>query len=116
MGSLVFNVAEAIIRLAMFVGYLSAISLWGQYKRVLMYHGAEHKAINAHEAGVPMDVEHVKHYSRLHPRCGTSLLIHSANNQYRFIHHNAYDNAQNGFRYKPSLPYAANPGYRRNLL
>jgi uncharacterized protein YqhQ len=74
-GSLVFNVAEAIIRLAMFVGYLSAISLWGQYKRVLMYHGAEHKAINAHEAGVPMDVEHVKHYSRLHPRCGTSFLF-----------------------------------------
>ena len=74
-GSLVFNVAEAVIRLAMFVGYLSAISLWGQYKRVLMYHGAEHKAINAHEAGVPMDVEHVKHYSRLHPRCGTSFLF-----------------------------------------
>jgi uncharacterized protein YqhQ len=40
-----------------------------------MYHGAEHKAINAHEAGVPMDVEHVKHYSRLHPRCGTSFLF-----------------------------------------
>jgi uncharacterized protein YqhQ len=74
-GSLVFNVAEAVIRLAMFVGYLSVISLWSQYKRVLMYHGAEHKAINAHEAGVPMDVEHVKHYSRLHPRCGTSFLF-----------------------------------------
>jgi uncharacterized protein YqhQ len=70
-----FNVAEAIIRLTMFVGYLSIISLWGEYKRVLMYHGAEHKAINAHEAGVSMDVEHVKHYSRLHPRCGTSFLF-----------------------------------------
>jgi uncharacterized protein YqhQ len=74
-GSLAFNVAEAVIRLSMFIGYLSAISLWGQYKRVLMYHGAEHKAINAHEAGVPMDVEHVKGYSRLHPRCGTSFLF-----------------------------------------
>ncbi len=71
----VFNLVEAVIRLSMFVGYLSAISLWGQYKRVLMYHGAEHKAINAHEAGVPMDVEHVKKYSRLHPRCGTSFLF-----------------------------------------
>lgn len=72
---IVFNVAEAIIRLAMFVGYLSIISLWGQYKRVLMYHGAEHKAIHAHEAGVSMDVEHVKTFSRLHPRCGTSFLF-----------------------------------------
>jgi uncharacterized protein YqhQ len=49
--------------------------LWGQYKRVLMYHGAEHKAIHAHEAGAIMDVEHVKKYSRLHPRCGTSFLF-----------------------------------------
>jgi uncharacterized protein YqhQ len=72
---IVFNVAEAVIRLAMFIGYLSVISLWGQYKRVLMYHGAEHKAIHAHEAGVPMDVEHAKKFSRLHPRCGTSFLF-----------------------------------------
>jgi uncharacterized protein YqhQ len=74
-GSVVFNIIEAVIRLGMFVGYLSIISLWGEYKRVLMYHGAEHKAINAHEAGVPMDVEHVKLHSRLHPRCGTSFLF-----------------------------------------
>jgi uncharacterized protein YqhQ len=75
LSGMVFNLAEAIIRLAMFVAYLSVISLWGQYKRVLMYHGAEHKAINAHEAGATMDVEHVKKYSRLHPRCGTSFLF-----------------------------------------
>ena len=72
---IVFNIAEAVIRLTMFIGYLSVISLWGQYKRVLMYHGAEHKAIHAHEAGVPMDVEHAKKFSRLHPRCGTSFLF-----------------------------------------
>lgn len=72
---ILFNLVEAIIRLAMFIGYLSVISLWGQYKRVLMYHGAEHKAINAHEAGASMDVEHVKGFSRLHPRCGTSFLF-----------------------------------------
>ena len=72
---LVFNVVEAAIRMAMFVGYLSILSLWSQYKRVLMYHGAEHKAIHAHEAGAPMDVEHVRGYSRLHPRCGTSFLF-----------------------------------------
>jgi uncharacterized protein YqhQ len=75
LSGLAFNLVEAVIRLSMFVVYLSAISLWGQYKRVLMYHGAEHKAINAHEAGVPMDVEHVKLHSRLHPRCGTSFLF-----------------------------------------
>ncbi len=75
LSGIVFNLVEAIIRLAMFVAYLSVISLWGQYKRVLMYHGAEHKAIHAHEAGATMDVEHVKKYSRLHPRCGTSFLF-----------------------------------------
>ena len=72
---LVFNVAEALIRLAMFVAYLSAIASWGEFLRVLKYHGAEHKAINAYEAGDPMDVEHVRKRSRLHPRCGTSFLF-----------------------------------------
>lgn len=72
---LVFNVAEAAIRLTMFVAYLSVIATWGQFRRVLQYHGAEHKAINAHEAGVPMDVANVKKFSRLHPRCGTSFLF-----------------------------------------
>jgi uncharacterized protein YqhQ len=75
LSGVIFNIVEALIRLSMFVGYLSAISLWSQYKRVLMYHGAEHKAIHAHEAGALMDVEHVKKYSRLHPRCGTSFLF-----------------------------------------
>ncbi len=70
-----FNIVEAIIRLTMFILYLAVISIWSEVKRLLMYHGAEHKAINAYEAGVPMDVEHVKHYSRLHPRCGTSFLF-----------------------------------------
>ena len=72
---ILFNVIEAVIRLSMFVLYLSVISLWSEFKRILMYHGAEHKAINAYEAGVPLDVENVKRYSRLHPRCGTSFLF-----------------------------------------
>lgn len=71
----IFNVAEAIIRLGLFIAYLAAISSWGEFHRVLQYHGAEHKAINALEAGAPMDVENVKRYSRLHPRCGTSFLF-----------------------------------------
>jgi len=72
---ILFNVIEAAIRLTMFVLYLSVISMWSEFKRILMYHGAEHKAINAYEAGVPMDVENVRRYSRLHPRCGTSFLF-----------------------------------------
>ena len=70
-----FNIIEAAIRLTIFILYLALISTWGEFKRVLMYHGAEHKAINALEAGVPLDVANVKRYSRLHPRCGTSFLF-----------------------------------------
>lgn len=72
---IVFNIIEAAIRLTMFTLYLLAISMWSEFKRILMYHGAEHKAINAHEAGVAMDVKNVRGYSRLHPRCGTSFLF-----------------------------------------
>lgn len=70
-----FNIVEAAIRLAIFVLYLVLVSMWGEFKRVLQYHGAEHKTINAYEAGVPLDVANVKDYSRLHPRCGTSFLF-----------------------------------------
>lgn len=72
---IVFNVVEAIIRLALFVGYLASVASWGEFARVLQYHGAEHKAINALEAGVPLDVSNVKRHSRLHPRCGTSFIF-----------------------------------------
>jgi uncharacterized protein YqhQ len=72
---IVFNIVEAAIRLALFVGYLAAVASWGEFARVLQYHGAEHKAINALEAGVPLDVANVKRYSRLHPRCGTSFIF-----------------------------------------
>jgi uncharacterized protein YqhQ len=70
-----FNVAEAAIRLTMFILYLVVIASWGEFRRVLQYHGAEHMAINAHEAGVPLEVENVKKYSRRHPRCGTSFIF-----------------------------------------
>ncbi len=75
LSGIVFNVVEALIRLTMFIAYLGAIASWGEFRRVLKYHGAEHKAINAYEAGATMDVAHVKKYSRLHPRCGTSFLF-----------------------------------------
>jgi uncharacterized protein YqhQ len=72
---ILFNVVESVIRLGLFMGYLYVISLWGEVARVLQYHGAEHKAINAYEAGSSMEVEDVARYSRLNPRCGTSFLF-----------------------------------------
>jgi uncharacterized protein YqhQ len=70
-----FSLVEALVRLGMFTGYLYVISRWGEMRRVLQYHGAEHKSINAYEAGAEMTVEEVAKYPRLHPRCGTSFLF-----------------------------------------
>jgi len=72
---LLFNVVEAILRLAIFLLYLTLIAMWGEFKRILQYHGAEHKTINAHEAGVTLNVANVKKFSKLHPRCGTSFIF-----------------------------------------
>jgi uncharacterized protein YqhQ len=70
-----FNTVESILRIALFTGYLFLVSRWGEFRRVLQYHGAEHKAVNAHEAGSDMTIENVKTFSRLNPRCGTSFLF-----------------------------------------
>lgn len=72
---MLLNLAEGILRLLIFLGYVIAISQMGDIKRVFEYHGAEHKTIHAFEAGVPLDVEHVRKYTTLHPRCGTSFLL-----------------------------------------
>jgi len=72
---LLFNVVESVLRLTLFTLYLYLISRWGEFRRVLQYHGAEHKAINAHEVGAPMNAENVSKFSRLNPRCGTSFLF-----------------------------------------
>ena len=71
----VFSVAEGIVRLSILLGYLFFVSQIGDFKRILQYHGAEHTAINAYEAGVEMNVESVREYSRFHSRCGTSFLL-----------------------------------------
>jgi uncharacterized protein YqhQ len=70
-----FNIVEAGVRLSLFLSYLKLVSLWGEYKRVLQYHGAEHKTINAFEAGELLTLANVKQYSRRHPRCGTSFIF-----------------------------------------
>ncbi len=74
-GSLAFNGVEGAIRLVIFIGYLKVVSLMPDIKRVFTYHGAEHKTVNAHEAGVPMEVSAIKSYSTAHVRCGTSFLF-----------------------------------------
>ena len=66
---------EGVIRLTIFIGYVAAISLMPDIKRVYMYHGAEHKCINCIEQGMDLTVENVRKSSRLHKRCGTSCLL-----------------------------------------
>lgn len=73
--SVVFHLIEGVVRLIIFIGYLKLISLLPDIKRVFTYHGAEHKTVNAYEAGVPMEVEAIKAYSTAHTRCGTSFLF-----------------------------------------
>jgi uncharacterized protein YqhQ len=62
-------------RLLAFVTYLWLLSQWKEMARVLGYHGAEHKAIHALEAGAPLTPESVQSFPRLHPRCGTTFLF-----------------------------------------
>jgi uncharacterized protein YqhQ len=71
-----FGLVDGLFRLLAFVGYLALISQWREMRRVLGYHGAEHKAIHALEAGVPLEPERVQTFSRFHPRCGTTFLFY----------------------------------------
>lgn len=69
------SVFEGVLRLAIFLGYVAAVSLMKDIKRVFMYHGAEHKSIFCYEKGLDLTVENVREQSRFHPRCGTSFLV-----------------------------------------
>jgi uncharacterized protein YqhQ len=73
--ALLSNVFEGLIRIGIFIAYLKLISLMPDIRRVFAYHGAEHKVVNAYEAGVPLEVEAVKNYSTAHARCGTAFLF-----------------------------------------
>ena len=70
-----FVIVEGLIRVSIFIAYLSLISLLPDLRRVFQYHAAEHKAINAYEAGEPLEPEVVQRYSLIHPRCGTAFLL-----------------------------------------
>lgn len=69
------NLLEGVFRLVMLIVYLWAIGKMPDIKRVFMYHGAEHKTINAYEDGAELNVENVASYSLQHPRCGTSFIL-----------------------------------------
>ncbi len=70
-----FNIAEGLLRLSMFIGYIWLIGRSKEIARVFEYHGAEHMSIHAFEAGEPLSVESVARYRPEHPRCGTSFLL-----------------------------------------
>ena len=72
---IILNLAEGILRLIIFLAYLFAISQMKDIQRVFQYHGAEHKTIFCYEADLPLTVENVKKFPRLHPRCGTAFLL-----------------------------------------
>ncbi len=73
--SLEINLVEGALRVAIVFGYLILLSRVPDLRRVFEYHGAEHKAVNAYEAGAPLEVNAVRAHSRFHPRCGTSFIL-----------------------------------------
>jgi uncharacterized protein YqhQ len=72
---ILFWLVEGVLRTAIFIGYLAAISRLPDLRRVFQYHGAEHKTISCFESGDELTPARAEVYSRLHPRCGTSFLL-----------------------------------------
>jgi uncharacterized protein YqhQ len=70
-----FVIVEGAIRVTVFVAYLTLLSFIPSLRRVFQYHGAEHKAINAYEAGEELTPETAQRFSLIHPRCGTAFLL-----------------------------------------
>jgi uncharacterized protein YqhQ len=69
------NLLEGLIRVVVIVAYIWSVGWVPDIKRVYAYHGAEHKTINAYEAGVPLTIESVREFPVAHPRCGTAFLL-----------------------------------------
>ncbi len=68
-------VAEGLIKIAVFIGYIAAVSLMPDIRKTYEYHGAEHKTIACYESGEQLTVENAKRFARFHPRCGTSFIL-----------------------------------------
>ena len=73
--SVVSNLIEGVIRLVILVAYVAGISAMKDIRRVYAYHGAEHMAVHAYEAGQPLTVDNVRRHPTPHPRCGTAFLL-----------------------------------------
>lgn len=73
--SILFNLAEGVLRIVILITYMALVSRLKDIARVWMYHGAEHKTIACYEAGDPLTVENVRKYRKTHPRCGTAFLL-----------------------------------------
>jgi len=73
--SFLFWLVEGLLRTAIFLGYLLALSRLRDLRRVFEYHGAEHKTISCFESGMPLTPANAEKFSRLHPRCGTTFLL-----------------------------------------
>jgi uncharacterized protein YqhQ len=72
---ILFNLADGLVRIAIFLAFLTVISRMKDIHRVFEYHGAEHKVVFNFESGEAVDVEHARQFTTLHPRCGTSFLL-----------------------------------------
>jgi uncharacterized protein YqhQ len=72
---MLLNLAEGVLRMMIFLIYIASISAMEDIQRVFQYHGAEHKTIYCYEAGLPLEVDNVRDFTTLHPRCGTNFLM-----------------------------------------
>ena len=73
--TIVYNLVEGFLRITIFVLYLAAMSLLPDMRRLFEYHGAEHKVVHAHEAGLPLDAESAPSFTTIHVRCGTTFIV-----------------------------------------
>ncbi len=70
-----FHLVDGSIKMSLFIGYIAAISMMKDVKRIFMYHGAEHKSVHTFEKDLELNVENARLQSTAHPRCGTSLIL-----------------------------------------
>ncbi len=73
--AIISNLVDGVLRIVILVAYMASMSLLPDIRRVFAYHGAEHKTVNAYEAGEPLNVETVQKYNTAHTRCGTGFLL-----------------------------------------
>lgn len=73
--TVVMSIVEGVLKIALFLGYITIISMMKDVRRVFEYHGAEHKVIHCFESGEELTVENARKFTTLHPRCGTSFIL-----------------------------------------